>query len=155
MFRRINSLCVISSSEWCQLGRAKICLWSVAKRKRSFQISSFTYTLPTVINYGHISNWTDWVKNRLSEGTASYYHVPTKGVIEPKNQWIYFKNACCTQLTLCSETHKPHNCTEIHCELWFLSFMAFSVYKVVRARPLSVASLTNQLRNWQANRTTS
>lgn len=42
---------------------------------------------------------------------------------------------------------KPHNCTEIHCERWFLSFMAFSVYKVVWARPWSVASLTNQLRN--------
>lgn len=76
-----------------------------------------------------------------------YYHVPTKAVIEPKNQWIYFKTECCIQLTLCPETHKPHNCTEIHCERWFLSFMAFSVYKVVRARPLSVASLTNQLRN--------
>ena len=61
MFRRINSLCVFSSSEWCQLGRAKISLWSVAKRKRSFQISSFTYTLPTVINYGHI-----FKLNRLS-----------------------------------------------------------------------------------------
>ena len=46
---------------------------------------------------------------------------------------------------------KPHNCTEIHCERWFLSFMEFSVYKVVRARPLSVASLTNQLRNWSTS----
>ena len=82
------------------------------------------------------------LKTDFQKAEHLYYHVPTKGVIEPKNQWIYFKNACCIQLTLCSETHKPHNC-----ERWFLSFMAFSVYKVVRARRLSVASLTNQLRN--------
>ena len=78
-----------------------------------------------------------------------YYHVPTKGVIEPKNQWIYIFQKCMlhTANLVFRNALKPHNCTEIHCERWFLSFMAFSVYKVVRARPWSVASLTNQLRN--------
>ena len=77
-----------------------------------------------------------------------YYHVPTKGVIEPKiSGYISKMHVAYSSDLVFRNAQKPHNCTEIHCERWFLSFMEFSVYKVVRARPLSVASLTNQLRN--------
>ena len=70
-------------------------------------------------------------------------------MIKPKNQWIYAKNVFFVQLSLVLWNQ---NCTEIPREQLFLFGLAFSVYEV---RRLSVAKLTNQIRDWQATRTTS
>ena len=73
-------------------------------------------------------------------------------MIKPKNLWIYAKNAVFAQLTLVLRKQVNQNCTEIPREQLFLFGLAFSVYEV---RRLSVAKLTNQIRDWQATRTTS
>ena len=70
-------------------------------------------------------------------------------MIKPKNQWLYAKNAFFVELSL---VFQNQNCTEIPREQLFLFGLAFSVYEV---RRLSVAKLTNQIRDWQATRTTS
>ena len=73
-------------------------------------------------------------------------------MIKPKNLWIYAKNAFFVQLSLVLRKQVNQNCTEIPREQLFLFGLAFSVYEV---RRLSVAKLTNQIRDWQATRTTS
>ena len=65
-------------------------------------------------------------------------------MIKPKNLWIYAKNACFVQLTLVLRKQVNQNCTEILREQLFLFGLAFSVYEV---RRLSVAKLTNQIRD--------
>ena len=63
-------------------------------------------------------------------------------MIKPKNQWLYAKNAFFVELSL---VFRNQNCTEIPREqLLFLFGLAFSVYEV---RRLSVAKLTNQIRD--------
>ena len=65
-------------------------------------------------------------------------------MIKPKNLWIYAKNAVFVQLTLVLRKQVNQNCTEIPREQLFLFGLAFSVYEV---RRLSVAKLTNQIRD--------
>ena len=65
-------------------------------------------------------------------------------MIKPKNLWTYAKNAFFVQLTLVLRKQVNQNCTEIPREQLFLFGLAFSVYEV---RRLSVAKLTNQIRD--------
>ena len=73
-------------------------------------------------------------------------------MIKPKNQWIYAKNAFFVQQSLVLRKQVNQNCTETPRKQLFLFGLALSVYEV---RRLSVAKLTNQIRDRQATRTTS
>ena len=103
--------------------RAKICQWSVAKRKRRIQNIELFLSSP-VINYGR--NY-----KAIEKGTSIIIRLlgSYKSVIKPKNQWIYAKNSCCVHLSLpCApRTRKPQLYEQL-----FRSCMAFSVYEVVR-----------------------
>ena len=79
------------------------------EQKEAFKISSF-FCSP-VINQGHIYKVIE-LQTNIQEAQLCN-HVPTKCVINSKNQWIYLKWACCRQLNLVFCDCVNQNCTEI------------------------------------------
>ena len=104
---RISSR-VFSHTPWLQ--EKKKCACGLLKEgKESFKISSF-FCSP-VINQGHIYKLIE-LQTNIQEAQLCN-HVPTKCVINTKNQCVYLKSACCIQLNLVLCDCVNQNCTEI------------------------------------------